>query len=398
MKKTFLIFYLAVLSVGLEAQTRIAGEFQFMQAYSNEIYLLAITNYEDVFASTHKYNIDTAIVDTDGRFEFIIEGLPCTECLYRIDIRPKDSAGAIIFIGTSKENFVLFELIDNQSLEIKGDARQLTKSFTINGQMNNWTYESIRKLREPVYEISDQLLEQLTDTAFLKGKNLDSLREAGTKRLIESLTINNKKLLELMNSSSNIYDKIIGSKLYDFDMKMDNDLAIYEAMSNQIEEKDPDHPFYIQLSQDIYETKYTLPKGSKAPYLKLSSVEGKEISLSDIGENLILIDFWASWCSPCRHENSVTVKPLYEKYKDEGFMVYSVSLDIDKEKWTKAIEKDGMSWINVSDLMGNDSPVYSIYKIKELPTTYLIEKDGLKIIAKNIRGEELERFVEEYYK
>ena len=100
---------------------------------------------------------------------------------------------------------------------------------------------------------------------------------------------------------------------------------------------------------------------------------------------------------PCRHENRNTVKPLYEKFKNEGFVVYSVSLDSNKDDWINAIKQDEMHWMNVSDLIGYQSPVYTTYKIDALPTTYLVNKNDLTILAKNIRGEELTEFVKEFY-
>ena len=330
-------------------------------------------------------------------FEFQLKNIPCSKCLYRIDVRPVESSGAMIFWGTSKENFALFELKENQTIKIFGNANQLTKSFILEGESQNWSYEEIRKLREPIYELSDSLFNQFTNPEFLNGKNIDSLKEDAIKNLIKISEKNNKDLLQLMKQSSNIYDKIIGCKLYDYDMNMDNDIEIYELMSNQLKDVYSSHPYVIQFNENIFETKFVLPKGSIAPSLNLPAVDGKNAELYNIGTNLILVDFWASWCSPCRHENRVTVKPLYEKYKEKGFIVYSVSMDDKKEKWIKAIEIDKMDWLNVSDLLGSNSPVYTTYKIDALPTTYLIEKEGYKIIAKNIRGEELKKFVEEYY-
>jgi len=397
-KKLITVIQIIGFSICLNGQTKIIGNFQLMEEWSNEIYLLAITDYTNVFASTNKYNIDTAIVDKKGDFEFQLNKIPCTECLYRIDVRPKESNGAMIFNGISKENFALFELKENQTIKISGKANQLTKSFTIEGEQKNWSYEDIRKLREPIYEIADRLYNQFTNSEFLKGKDIDSLKAAGIKKIIEITEKNNEELLELMKESSNIYDKTIGSKLYDYDMKMDNDIIIYEMMSNQLKETYSSHQYLKQLNENIYETKHVMPKGSIAPSLNLPDDKGKQRNLYEIGKNLILIDFWASWCAPCRHENRVTVKPLYEKYKEKGFIVYSVSMDDKKEKWIKAIERDEMNWINVSDLLGSHSPVYKTYKIDGLPTTYLIDKEGFTIIAKNIRGDELRKFVAEYYK
>ena len=105
---------------------------------------------------------------------------------------------------------------------------------------------------------------------------------------------------------------------------------------------------------------------------------------------MVLIDFWASWCGPCRKENPNVVK-LYKKYKFKGFTVLSVSLDEDPNKWKEAIAKDGLEWNNhVSDLMGWNSKMPQLYGFEGIPFTVLVNKEG-KIIGRELRGEQLEQ-------
>jgi len=130
--------------------------------------------------------------------------------------------------------------------------------------------------------------------------------------------------------------------------------------------------------------------GKVAPDFEELKSDGKtKMKLSDLKGKVVLIDFWASWCGPCRKENPNVVK-TYEKYKDAGFTVMSVSLDSDKTKWLDAIQKDGLIWPNhVSDLGGWQSKVARRYNIGSIPQTFLLDKDG-KIIASNLRGAALE--------
>jgi thiol-disulfide isomerase/thioredoxin len=143
--------------------------------------------------------------------------------------------------------------------------------------------------------------------------------------------------------------------------------------------------------------------GNKAPELKYMSPEGKEIALSDLKGKVVLIDFWASWCGPCRRENPAVVQ-AYTKFKDEkfkngkGFDIYSVSLDQNKEAWTKAIEADKLTWkSHVSDLKYWASEGAQKYGVNSIPSNWLIDKDGI-IIARNLRGEALVKELEKHLK
>lgn len=127
-----------------------------------------------------------------------------------------------------------------------------------------------------------------------------------------------------------------------------------------------------------------------------ASPEGKMIKLSDFKGKYVLVDFWASWCGPCRAENPNVVN-AYQKYKDKGFTVFGVALDSNKDAWLKAIEKDNLTWPQVSDLKGWANEAAKLYGITSIPQNLLLDKDG-KIVAKNLRGPDLDAALEELIK
>ena len=170
-------------------------------------------------------------------------------------------------------------------------------------------------------------------------------------------------------------------------------VPLYEQVRDALTPTYASHPFVQHLNQKLATS---LGPGRMAPDIDMLDPEGNHRKLSDLRGQVVLLDFWASWCRPCRMENPNVVK-LYGKYHASGFEVFSVSMDKERGSWLNAIKQDGLVWPNhVSDLKGWTSSGGATYGITSIPATVLIDREG-RILARNLRGPELERKLKEIF-
>ena len=174
----------------------------------------------------------------------------------------------------------------------------------------------------------------------------------------------------------------------------DNQLEVKDSLAQELNKKYPGL-FYIEDLVAQMEKARATAVGVAAPEITLPNPEGEIVTLSSLKGSVVLVDFWAQWCKPCRLENPNVVK-AFNKYKDRGFTVYGVSLDRTKDKWEQAIEEDGLNWTHVSDLQYFNSVPAKAYGVESIPFSILLDREG-KIIAKNLRGKALEDALEEFY-
>ncbi len=173
-----------------------------------------------------------------------------------------------------------------------------------------------------------------------------------------------------------------------------NDFNYIDSTLNALGERYPDMKMITTWKQELDEMR-ALSVGQPAPEIALPNPDGNIQKLSELRGKYVLVDFWAGWCRPCREENPNVVR-LYNKYKDQGFEVFGVSLDRTREMWEKAIEEDGLEWTQVSDLKYFNSEAAATYQINAIPATYMIDPDG-NILAKDLRGITLENKLAEIF-
>src|SRR5690606_33889103 len=162
------------------------------------------------------------------------------------------------------------------------------------------------------------------------------------------------------------------------------------AYADEIEDQFTGNRYVSQFKEEAKKLK-RLAVGQPAPEIESFTPDNKKVKLSDFRGPYVLVDFWASWCAPCRQENP-NIVAQYHVYKDKGFTVLGVSLDNNPGSWMRAIEADQLEWTQVSDLQAWQSDLILDYRIQAIPTSYLLDPEG-KILAKNLRGKALGEFL-----
>ena len=269
--------------------------------------------------------------------------------------------------------------VENAKMKFSADKDNL-RGATVSGSKSHDVYAKHNILMGALSEKTKPLSEAYTiarkaeNTAEMDKikKQFDKVNEERTAISEAFIKDNNKSVTSAYILSS------MGSRY--------KDPAQLEAAINSLDASLNNSKYVIGLKKTLLIAKKTAV-GVMAMNFTQNDVNDKPVSLSDFRGKVVLVDFWAAWCGPCRGENP-NVVVAYNKYKSKGFTVLGVSLDKDKAKWLEAIEKDGLTWTQVSDLKYWDNEVSTMYGIRGIPANILVGKDG-KILAKNLRGDAL---------
>lgn len=175
-------------------------------------------------------------------------------------------------------------------------------------------------------------------------------------------------------------------------LPIESNKVIFDTVLNTLHNKYPKDA-YIQNKYTAFQKSKQTEIGSLAPEIVLPDTNGKMFKLSSLKGKVVVIDFWASWCGPCRMENPNMIR-LYNTYHQDGFEILGVSLDRARHQWLDAIHKDGLTWTHISDLKYWQSAAAELYGVHSIPHTVLLDKDG-RIVAKGLRGKDLEAKVKE---
>ena len=336
------------------------------------------------------------------------------------------------FTGQTDQEYILLQLVKDGELETVDSAQLIDSKVQFEGVLESpqMVYLKVGDSRKVVNffgensEISVQVnlddLENAVITGsavhdeFVAFKDYMAPIDERDQKLREdyreaSMNGDQEKMEQLRAESENIYNDQ-QEMLYQYiEDKKSSYMApfvirrylVYELDENELDSLlqnlDPaihNSLDYMSLNERM-ETLRRVAVGKEATDFILNDPDGNPIALSSFRGKVLLVDFWASWCGPCRRENPNVVK-LYNDFKDKGFEILGVSLDESHDKWIGAIEADELTWPHVSDLEGWSSAAGKLYGINSIPATVLLDRDGV-IVAKNLRGDALRKKLEELY-
>lgn len=373
MKKILILFSVIAIFASCgsnkEQKTRISGfELKGKLANANGELL-----YLDEMTAQGIRVLDSVALNENGEFDFL-NANPSLG-FYRIRI--------------SDANFAMLVLDSTQKVSLTGDSRDLGNTFHVEGSPDSELFWQVNEKSKKSFQKCDSILRTFEAFANLNKGDKAKLDAYNEKAELEYTTESkqlNDYLHEIISKNSSSLVAIIALQQLTPEYSEDGNLSYFKLVDEALTKKYP-NSLQVKAFHASVENMFVTAVGASAPELTFPKPDGQPFSLSSLKGKYVIIDFWASWCKPCRAESPNMVK-LYNKFHSKGLEILGVSLDENKEQWIEAIKKDNLNWNQVSDLSGWQSAAAKIYAVTSIPQTYLLDKEG-KIIAKGLRSDAL---------
>ena len=282
-------------------------------------------------------------------------------------------------------NIIYLVLRENETVEVNGSAANFESNYEVKGSKDSQLLKELRAFEKKLNDSLSQNYESL------RGQFPEKKDSIGQQlQIAYSMEIENYSKEFIKNNMQSIVSLSATKFINQY-----SEMNLLNTLKDSLKKAFPDN-VYVKDYELLLTELNNMPAGSLCPDITMNSPEGKSISLSSYRGKVVLIDFWASWCSPCRRENPALVG-IYERLKRNDFEIFGVSLDENIAAWKNAIEKDKITWPQVSDLKRWESKLVKEFHIESIPYNILIDREG-KIIAKGIRSDEIEIKVNEAMK
>lgn len=284
----------------------------------------------------------------------------------------------VLKIGDLRGGITLF--LDNSYIKITGKSDDLM-NVTVTGSPTHDVLAGYNKITKAQSEKLRPLYDKYNE--YNKAKNTVEMKKVEAQ--IDALDAD--QMGEKMNYIQSVLKSpvsayILNSLVYSIENPKD-----LEKMVNGFDPALADYKYVKNVKESLAKMKLTAV-GEIAPDFTQNDPDGKPVKLSDFRGKYVLVDFWASWCGPCRAENP-NVVAAFNKYKGKNFTILGVSLDRERDPWLKAITDDKLTWTHVSDIKYWDNEVAKMYGVRSIPANFLLDKTG-KIVGRNLRGDALE--------
>lgn len=307
--------------------------------------------------------LDSATTDGAGRFR--LRGAVPGPDVYVLRVRGQQPTTSLALAPSSR-------------LQVRADATQLWRTGEMKGSAEAVALSAMNREHALLMARIEELAQQ-------RGQTADTAAQRRLQRDWDAtMAAFGASSLRVARTSSYLAPYAV----FTFLSGVGSDGAFVDSATTRYARQWPASPYTRKLLR-IQTSRRATAIGQPAPAVVLANPKGQRLALSSLRGQYVLLDFWASWCGPCRQENAHLLQ-LRRQYHPKGFEVYSVSVDSKRADWLKAIEQDGVTWPQVLDEPGEQSVAINAYDIVEYPTTFLLDREG-RVIAKNLRGEALDR-------
>jgi peroxiredoxin len=293
-------------------------------------------------------------------------------------------------IAIGEKNFLVVGQ-NGDELEFKSDYLDSTNTYEVSGSKDSEKIRDFNKINNDYGKIFQKIQSEYAALVSASPDSKDSIYNALMPKFQSNMDKFSEEGFKFVQDNKDNLAGFYAAGTIDQN-KYEQQLIAY---AEEVKSKFPKNKSVQSFVSKMIGLK-AVSIGQIAPDFSLPDPNGKEFKLSDFREKYILLDFWASWCAPCREENPNIVKQ-FERFKDKNFTVLGVSLDDDRAGWLKAIKDDRLNWPHLSELKRWDGKVSLLYKVEGIPASFILDPSG-KIIAKNLRGAELEQFLEKTLK